>query len=148
MAREPRAAAADAQLLGEVVKAIRQRAEIPSGVLVMVHDGVVWLAGTVAWEYQKDAAERAARTVAGTRDVRNGIDTIAAVAPYEVHARIAQALGHGSRPACYQIDVHAEGRAVVLTGNVRSLVEKGEAERAAWRTPGVWEVRNEIEVVS
>ncbi len=35
---------------------------------------------------------------------------------------------------------------VLLFGNVKSLLEKNEAERAARKLPGVWNVRNELKI--
>jgi osmotically-inducible protein OsmY len=42
--------------------------------------------------------------------------------------------------------VEANGGTVTLRGRVRAWAEREEAERAAWRAPGVFEVKNEIEV--
>jgi osmotically-inducible protein OsmY len=42
--------------------------------------------------------------------------------------------------------VTIEGDTVILTGRVRSWVEKREAERVAWSAPGVVAVDNRIVV--
>jgi osmotically-inducible protein OsmY len=43
-----------------------------------------------------------------------------------------------------RISVESHGSEVVLKGAVRSWTEREEAERAAWRTPGVAKVDNQI----
>ena len=70
----PVAENADAQrklLEAQVYKAIENRAIM--GVDVSVINGTAYLEGRVATERQRDAAERAARGVAGVQRVRNRI---------------------------------------------------------------------------
>ncbi|MGO4572583.1 BON domain-containing protein [Microvirga sp. 2TAF3] len=43
-----------------------------------------------------------------------------------------------------RITVKVEGREVILTGIVRSWADREEAERTAWRAPGVAKVDNRI----
>jgi osmotically-inducible protein OsmY len=45
-----------------------------------------------------------------------------------------------------RITVEANGAEVILRGTVRSWAEREEAERAAWRAPGVVIVDNRIRV--
>ena len=44
------------------------------------------------------------------------------------------------------IEVEATGGTVTLRGNVRSWVERGEAERVAWAAPGVTNVKDLITI--
>ena len=136
----------DALVLREVTEAIGQHSEIPRSVIVTVADGIVTLTGTVAWSYQKKAAARAAADVAGAVRVDNQIQTLSAEASAEVQNRVVDALGRWRLEAA-ALRIRTDGRCVVLTGDVSSIVAKNEAERAAWRTPGVCEVRNELEVL-
>lgn len=48
--------------------ALRSAPDIPEGLTVEVADGHVTLRGEVAWEYEREAAERAVRAAAGVRD--------------------------------------------------------------------------------
>ena len=64
-----------------------------------------------------------------------------------VKAEIQRALERSARldAAGIQVVTHDGGR-ITLRGQVSSLVEKDEAEDAAWATPGVTEVENELRV--
>jgi len=44
------------------------------------------------------------------------------------------------------ITVKASKAKVTLAGKVHSAEQKGEAERIAWTTMGVWTVSNELEI--
>jgi hypothetical protein len=46
-----------------------------------------------------------------------------------------------------KIEVKLSDHKVTLTGTVHTWHEKEEAERAAWKIPGVWTMENELEVV-
>jgi osmotically-inducible protein OsmY len=47
-----------------------------------------------------------------------------------------------------RISVEAQGRRVILRGNVKIWVERDEAERAAWAAPGVSDVQNDLRISS
>ena len=64
----------------------------------------------------------------------------------EVKAEIEEALKRSAEVDANHITVETEGDKVILKGTVRSWFEREEAERAAWRAPGVRKVDNRIVV--
>ncbi|MET0167536.1 MAG: BON domain-containing protein, partial [Vicinamibacterales bacterium] len=63
-----------------------------------------------------------------------------------VQKRITEALHRYADIDARRIHVEAEGPKVILSGSVRSWIEKDEAQRAAWGAPGVTAVDNRIGV--
>jgi osmotically-inducible protein OsmY len=139
----------DADLAAEALRALQWDALIPTErIKVTVKDGWVTLRGEVEWEYQKRAAERDVRRLAGVRGVTNLITVHPRViaSAEELKHRIEQALVRNAETDARHISVHIEDRTVVLTGTVHSWWEREEAERVAWSAPGVVSVDNRIVV--
>ena len=63
-------------------------------------------------------------------------------------AQIEEALKRSAEVQAKDIVVESDKGVVTLRGKVRSWAEKDEAAKAAWRAPGVREVRNYILVES
>jgi osmotically-inducible protein OsmY len=66
------------------------------------------------------------------------------VEPTEVKRKIEQALRRSAEVDANRITVETYGGEVVLKGQVRSWIEREEAERAAWAAPGVTKVDDRI----
>ena len=113
---------------------------------VKVSKGWVTLEGTVDWQFQKTAAEKAVRKLIGVIGVSNLVDVKPRVSKHEVKSTIESALKRSAELDASRIKVETDGDRVTLTGSVHSLFEKEEAERAAWRSPGVRSVDNRIRV--
>jgi len=137
----------DPDIAKDALAALKNRIDVPLGVTITVRDGHITLGGTVTWMYQKMAAERAVKYLRGVRGVYNQIILKPTVAPTDVQKRITEALHRHADVDARRIHVDAEGAKVILSGSVRSWIEKDEAQRAAWAAPGVATVDNRISVV-
>src|ERR1700686_5394920 len=113
---------------------------------VKVSKGWVTLEGTVDWQFQKTAAEKAVRKLIGVIGVSNLVDVKPRVSKVEVKATIENALKRSAELDASRIKVETDGDKITLSGTVHSLFEREEAERAAWRSPGVRSVENRIRI--
>jgi osmotically-inducible protein OsmY len=116
----------------------------PDRIKVKVSKGWVTLEGMVDWQFQKTAAEKAVRKLYGVLGVSNFVEVKVSVSKSEVKAAIESALKRSAEVDANQIKVETDGDKVILRGSVRSWFEREEAERAAWRSPGVRSVDNRL----
>ena len=139
----------DADIAHSVVSAFRWNIDVPdTRVTSKVQDGWVTLHGEVDWQYQKSSAENTARYLTGVKGVNNLIVVRqATVAPEVVREQIAGALKRSATVDAARVNVESKpGGVVVLRGTVRSWTERNDAECAAWATPGVAVVEDELAV--
>ena len=142
-------ARSDADLAKAVADALRWDVEVPHDkIKTSVRDGWVTLEGTVDWQYERAAADGAVRYLVGVKGVTNQIAV--AVAPsfgraIDVKQHIKDALTRSAETDAQAITVDtAEGGGVTLRGTVHSWAEREEVMRAAWTTPGVRKVQDNL----
>jgi osmotically-inducible protein OsmY len=137
----------DSEIAAAAVRALQWDALlVPEKIDVTVSKGWVTLKGTVEWQYKKSEAERVVRNLAGVKGVINLIDVKPKAQPAEIKKQVEQALVRSAQTDAQNITVEVEGSKVILKGKVRSWAERQEAERAAWRAPGVATVDNRITI--
>lgn len=135
----------DPEIARGAVTAIKADLPISADKLqVLVRDGHVTLEGKVEWQFQREAAEIAARRVLGVTSVNNQITLSPQVQPVEVKRKIEDAFRRSAEVDASHITVKADGGSVTLSGKVRNWSERTQAQNTAWSAPGVREVRNEI----
>jgi osmotically-inducible protein OsmY len=139
----------DADIAAAVLRALEWDAMVPADkVKVTVSKGWVTLEGDLEWQFEKEAAERAARRITGVRGVTNLVRiSPAKPSPTDLKQKIEAALLRNAQTDAQNIKVEVNGSTVVLRGTVRSYAEKQEAARVAWSAPGVKAVENFISVV-
>lgn len=139
----------DEEIAHAAVHALSWNTQVPPDrISVQVENGWITLEGDVDWRYQKLAAYNAVCNLKGVRGVTDQVvirpvDTSLVVKPY-IEAALRRRFGTRKR----KITIETAGDHVTLRGNVKSLVERAEIERAAWTTPGVCHVNNNLCVIS
>lgn len=115
---------------------------------ISVHVSHRWivLEGAVERRFQKMAAEDAVADLAGVAGVTNLISLRPVVQAQELKEEIETALRRCADLDPSRIIIEVQGDSVRLWGCVGSLVQREEAERAAWSAPGLRELSNHLTV--
>ena len=138
----------DLEISKVIVKAFEWNTAVPEDeISVEVRDGWVNLSGEVDWAYQKDAAKRVAENIIGVKWINNTITIKQTIQPADVKEQINRAFMRSAHIEANAITVEATEGLVKLYGTVHSIAEKKAAEDAAYLSPGVHIVINELEVI-
>jgi osmotically-inducible protein OsmY len=125
-------------------RALRWNTEVPDTVRATVRDGQLTLDGMVPWDFQRIAAGRAVKYIAGVRNINNNIELTHVTSANDIHERIATALRRSAGVDANNIHVASDGGHVTLTGSVSSWSERERARRTAWSSPGVTKLTDEL----
>jgi osmotically-inducible protein OsmY len=126
----------------------------PETIQVTVREGWITLEGEVEGWFQKNIAANVVRHLLGVKGVSNLLSLTQpirksiepTVKPVEVERAIKSAFKRSAVVDANQIRVETADGTVTLSGDVRNLAERDEAERAAWGAPGVITVENQLMV--
>jgi osmotically-inducible protein OsmY len=137
----------DAEIAAEVVRALKwHTAVMEDRINIKVEKGVVTLEGEVEWNFQRVATANAIQGLTGVQRVNNYIVVQPAIKAENIKREIVAALHRSATIDGGKITVDMIGSKVILNGRVRSLMEKEDAENAAWSAPGVSTVQNKLKV--
>jgi osmotically-inducible protein OsmY len=135
----------DPEIARDAVAALKRELPYSSEhIKVTARNGWITLEGDVEWMFQSQRAQDAVRRVKGLKGVSNLIKVKPRTSPADVKAKIEEALKRSAALDAQRITVEASGGEIILRGTVRSWAERQDAERAAWRAPGVSHVDNRI----
>ena len=139
----------DEAIAAAAIERLSWNSTVPNDVVqVKVAKGWVILAGTVAWRFEKDAAEQDIRMLSGVIGVLNEIVVRPTVNASNVKEEIERALHRSWYYDPNTIEVSAQGGKIKLTGNVSTWNARRLAGSTAWSAPGAISVENDIGVNS
>jgi osmotically-inducible protein OsmY len=114
------------------------------GVTATVRGKTVVLSGEVLCQAERRTAQQVVESVDGVGYVVNEISVKTRPSEASVRSRIASAFHYIADVDAQTIHVTTRGNEVWLGGSVHSLAARTCAESAAWTTPGVEEVHNDL----
>jgi len=137
----------DTELCTAIVDAFRWNTLVPDEkIKVKVENGWVTLEGEVEWQYQREAAYNAVNLLRGVKGISNLVTVKPVISKAIVKDNIKRALERNADVESDKVEISTIGHTVVLKGKVASWHEKNLVERAAWASPGVVNVKDEIEI--
>jgi osmotically-inducible protein OsmY len=144
---EPEAIGGDIELGKRIRSMLEWYQNIPGDrIKAEIVDGAVTLTGSVEWDDQRRAAERAIRSLVGVRSVSSRITLNPRAAPSDFAEQLREAIRRQSALGQARITVHCDGNEVYLEGTVPTLLGRKLASDIVWRHPSVREVYNNLRV--
>jgi len=137
----------DPMLTTAANNALAQSVTVPPGIEAAARNGILTLTGQVSVGAQRAEAENAVAGLVGVRGIREKIEIGNPAEPIDVLAHVQDAL---DRYALVDddslVEVGIDEHRVTLTGTVRTWAERDAVVDAAWRAPGVYDVRDELSI--
>ena len=135
----------DSDIAAAAVHALHWNVKVPSAMVqVRVEDGWISLNGEVDWEYQRRAVLRSVQYMVGVVGVSNLITLRPRISPIDIQRDIKGALIRQAEREARHMHVVVDGSRVTLKGKVHSWAVWEAAHGAAWSSPGVSGVKNEL----
>jgi osmotically-inducible protein OsmY len=138
----------DSEIATAVQGALMADVWVPKAITAQVTQSRVTLDGLATWNYQRDAAERAVRYLAGVVGVTNSIELKPQAQASSAHVKesVEAALQRQAATYAHLIHIEASGGKVTLTGHASSWQSIADAANTAWAAPCVTDVVDRLEV--
>ncbi|WP_291287482.1 BON domain-containing protein [Flavobacterium sp.] len=137
----------DQKIAEELVTNFKENHIIPKGsVTITVEKGWVTLEGILPWNFQRDIAKELVENQLGVIGVINNIKLKRELYDQVEKELLEKALQRHWAFDMDEINIQVAGATVQLSGTVGSLFQKEEAERIAYKTPGIIKVVNHLKV--
>jgi len=136
----------DEDIASAAANHLNWNSQVPDTIKLKVSKGWVTLQGAAEWQYQKEEAARAVRSLRGVKAVLNEIELKPTVSTTGVKIKIEDALKRDAQIEAKDITVETSGNMVTLRGHVHTWNEREDAEHAAFSAPGVGSVSNLLTV--
>lgn len=135
----------DQEIAAATLNTLKANVSVPaSDIKVLVADGWVTLDGKVAHWHQRKAAEDAVQSLWGVKGINNAIEIQPPVDASDIWNKVHAAFVRHADVDADKVTVIVKDDTVTLTGEVHSWHEREDAENAAWATPGVRTVKNNL----
>ncbi|GAA5198264.1 BON domain-containing protein [Arthrobacter gyeryongensis] len=137
----------DTDIAEAALSALRANAVVPEGAVTLeVRNHAITLTGNVDWNYEREAAAHAVEHLRGVRSVQNLITLKGRASAFDTKTRVKNAIARQAALDADRIVVAVDGTEVTLTGRVASWNERRAAGKAAWSSPHVSAVHNQLDV--
>jgi len=144
---EKSSAVSDQHIAEQLVSNFKENHIVPkSSVTITVEKGWVTLEGILPWNFQRDIAQELVENQAGIIGVINNIKLKRELCDQVEKELLEKALQRHWAFDMDEINIQVTGATIQLSGTVGSLFQKEEAERIAYKTPGVIKVVNHLKV--
>jgi osmotically-inducible protein OsmY len=137
----------DAEIAEAILNALKWHSAIQEEkIKIKVENGHVKLEGEVDWEFQRNNVKFSIEHLTGVRSITNLITVKPAITPTDIQKKINAAFHRNATIDAGNITAEVIGSRVILSGKVRSYVEKEDAANAAWSAPGIMSVDNNLQI--